>query len=118
MDANEKKELCKEICIHNRLCELLCESKNGCTKCEIREFKDKYDIRIDNCEAIFMAAELLGYNESTARFIEDLYKNKRNEFCSKVNCSECYIHDINHYSPINLSCLEIYIGLNLLKDVQ
>ena len=118
MDANEKKELCKEIYIHNRLCEFLCESKNDCTKCKIREFKSKYDIRIDNCEAIFMAAELLGYNESTARFIENLYKNKRNEFCSKVNCSECYIHDINHYSPINLSCLEIYIGLSLLKDVQ
>ena len=71
---------------------------------------------LGDCTDVYVI--IFDHNESTARFIENLYKNKRNEFCSKVNCSECYIHDINHYSPINLSCLEIYIGLNLLKDVQ
>ena len=118
MDVNEKKELCKEICAFNKLCSSLCERKKGCVDCKIKQFKNKYNIRISNCKVIFMAAELLGYNESTAKFIEDQYWDEKNKICSKINCSECYIYDIEHFSPITLSCLEIYIGLILLKDVQ
>ena len=58
MDANEKKELCKEICVFNNLCSLLCEKKEGCTDCKIKQFKNKYNIRIDNCKVIFIAEGL------------------------------------------------------------
>ena len=117
MDANEKKELCKEICIHNRLCELLCESKNGCTKCKIREFKSKYDIRIDNCEAIFMAAELLGNSKDTNDFLEQQRENMRRDYCNKNKCTDCHVRMALSENNYTLACLEIYVGMTLLKDV-
>ena len=69
MNADEKRTLCKEIGAFNNLCSSLCERKKGCVDCKIKQFKNKYNIRINNCKVIFMAAELLGYNESTAKFI-------------------------------------------------
>ena len=113
----KRKNYAKKYALSISFVVLYVKEKKGCVDCKIKQFKNKYNIRISNCKVIFMAAELLGYNESTAKFIEDQYWDEKNKICSKINCSECYIYDIEHFSPITVSCLEIYIGLILLKDI-
>ena len=57
------------------------------------------------------------YNADTAEYIKEQYKNMKSNLCAKRKCDDCFIHDINRAKCYDMFCFQIYVGLNLLKEV-
>ena len=84
------KKICNEIRKYNKMCNNMCSTMiEGCEKCMIAKFEEEYNISGFNCETIFMAIHLLGYNENTAEYIKQQYRNMKTKICSKYKCSTC-----------------------------
>ena len=112
------QEIYDEIYKYNEICDNMCDEYRDCSDCIVCKFKNKYDINIeDNCEAVYIAINLLGYNASTAEYIKEQYKNMKSNLCAKRKCNDCFIHDINRAKCYDMFCFQIYVGLNLLKEV-
>lgn len=112
------KEISDEIYKYNEMCDIMCEEYNDCTNCIVCKFKNKYNINIeDNCEAILIAINLLGYNADTAEYIKEQYNNMKSKLCANHKCNDCFIHDINRTKCYDMFCFEIYIGMDLLREV-
>ena len=97
------------------MCKDMCSTMiEGCEKCIITKFEKEYSASGFSCEEIFMVIHLLGYNENTVEYIKQQYKNMKIKICSKNKCCTCPVNEARHgIAP----CLEIYIGMDLLKEV-
>ena len=95
----------------------ICKENDRCTTCNIKHFKERYDIECDLCMRTFIAQYLLGDNEDAANF----YKNEIESFrdmCKYTSCKDCEIAKIrNKHNKIDTDCVILYFAIKLLKDV-
>ena len=95
----------------------ICKENDRCTTCNIKHFKEKYDIKCDLCMRTFIAQYLLGDNEDAANFYKNEIENFRN-MCEHTNCKDCEVARIrNESKKIDADCVIIYFAIKLLKDV-
>lgn len=95
----------------------ICKENDRCTTCNIKHFKEKYDIKCDLCMRTFMAQYLLGDNEDAANFYKEEFKNFK-DMCTNTNCKHCEVSKIkNKHKKLDADCVIIYFALKLLKDV-
>ena len=94
----------------------MCDSIDDCSNCVINDFVNKYENSC-SCETIFMALQLLGNSKDTNDFLEQQRENMRRDYCDKNKCTDCHVRMILSENNYTLTCLEIYVGMALLKDV-
>ena len=93
------QEIYDEIYKYNEICDNMCDEYRDCSDCIVCKFKNKYDINIeDNCEAVYIAIHLLGYNANTAEYIKEQYKNMKSNLCAKRKCDDCFIFITLYFS--------------------
>ena len=95
----------------------ICKENDCCATCNIKRFKEKYDIECDLCMRTFIAQYLLGDNEDAANF----YKNEIESFrdmCKHTSCKDCEVAKIRiKHKKIDADCVILYFAMKLLKDV-
>ena len=95
----------------------ICKENDRCTTCNIKHFKERYDIECDLCMRTFIAQYLLGDNEDAANF----YKNEIESFrdmCEHTNCKNCEVAKTKYkHKEIDGDCVVLYFAIKLLKDV-
>ena len=112
------KEICDEIYKYNKMCDNMCNEYEKCNECNIYKFNNEYNTEIDNnCEAIFIAIHLLGYNVNTAEYIKKQYSDMKSKICVNYKCKYCPINDIKRKNKHYLFRFEVYIGMSLLREV-
>ena len=95
----------------------ICKENDRCTTCNIKHFKEKYDIECDLCMRTFIVQYLLGDNEDTANFYKEEFKNFK-DMCENTSCKNCEVARIrNESKKIDADCVIIYFAIKLLKDV-
>ena len=95
----------------------ICKENDRCTTCNIKHFKEKYDIECDLCMRTFIAQYLLGDNENAANFYKEEIENFR-DMCEHTSCKNCEITKIkNKLKKIDADCVVFYFAIKLLKDV-
>ena len=95
----------------------ICKENDRCTTCNIKHFKEKYDIKCDLCMRTFIVQYLLGDNKDAANFYKEEFKNFK-DMCTNTNCKHCEITKIrNKHNKIDTDCVIIYFAIKLLKDV-
>ena len=95
----------------------ICKENDRCTTCNIKHFKERYDIECDLCMRTFIAQYLLGDNENAANFYKEEFKNFK-DMCKNTNCKNCEITKLKiKHKKIDTDCVIIYFALKLLKDV-
>ena len=95
-----------------------CKDYNVCAECPVIKFEIIGDIDHNDCYSIYITRYLLGDNVNAAKFYKVQYREFRN-MCTRRGCDDCKIKKIkNKYKELsNSECLELYIAVNLLKDV-
>lgn len=95
----------------------ICKENDRCTTCNIKHFKERYDIECDLCMRTFIAQYLLGDNEDAANF----YKNEIESFrdmCEHTSCKNCEVAKTKYkHKEIDGDCVVLYFAIKLLKDV-
>ena len=95
----------------------ICKENDRCTTCNIKHFKEKYDIECDLCMRTFIAQYLLGDNEDAANFYKEEFKNFK-DMCTNTNCKHCEISKLKtKHKKLDADCVIIYFAIKLLKDV-
>ena len=95
----------------------ICKENDRCTTCNIKHFKEKYDIECDLCMRTFIAQYLLGDNEDAANFYKNEIENFR-DMCTNTNCKHCEITKLKtKHKKLDADCVIIYFAVKLLKDV-
>ena len=95
----------------------ICKENDRCTTCNIKHFKEKYDIKCDLCMRTFIVQYLLGDNEDAANFYKEEFKNFK-DMCTNTNCKHCEITKLKtKHKKLDADCVIIYFAIKLLKDV-
>ena len=95
----------------------ICKENDRCTTCNIKHFKEKYDIECDLCMRTFIAQYLLGDNEDAANFYKNEIENFR-DMCEHTSCKNCEISKLKtKYKELDTDCVIMYFALKLLKNV-
>ena len=94
----------------------MCDSIDDCSNCVINDFVNKYENNC-SCETIFMALQLLGNSKDTNDFLEQQRENMRRDYCNKNKCTDCRVRMVLSENNYTLTCLEMYVGMALLKYV-
>ena len=95
-----------------------CKDHNVCATCPVVKFEISGDIDHNDCYSINITRYLLGDNVNATEFYNTQYREFKN-MCIGKECNDCEIKKIkNKYEELNnAECLELYIAVNLLKDV-
>lgn len=94
-----------------------CKENDRCTTCNIKHFKEKYDIECDLCMRTFIVQCLLGDNEDAANFYKEEFKNFK-DMCKNTSCKNCEVAKIrDKHKKIDADCVILYFAIKLLKDV-
>ena len=95
----------------------ICKENDRCTTCNIKHFKEKYDIKCDLCMRTFIVQYLLGDNKDAANFYKEEFKNFK-DMCENTSCKNCEVARIrNESKKIDADCVILYFAIKLLKDV-
>ena len=95
----------------------ICKENDRCTTCNIKHFKERYDIECDLCMRTFIAQYLLGDNEDTANFYKNEIENFR-DMCEHTRCKNCEVAKTkDKHKEIDVDCVVLYFAIKLLKDV-
>ena len=91
----------------------ICKENDRCTTCNIKHFKEKYDIECDLCMRTFIVQYLLGDNEDAANFYKEEIKNVKDMYknTSGKNCQVTRIK--NESKKIDTDCVIIYFATKL-----